>query len=64
MTNCECHDYGLDTRGRIMSHACIYVILITVSYAGDYEHPYYSLADNEQYDYEEPTEEEFPRTEF
>ena len=38
------------------------MILIKVSYAGDYEHPYYSLAENERYDYEEPTEEEFPST--
>ena len=32
-----------------------------VSYAGDYEHPYYSFADNEGYVNEEFTEEEFPQ---
>ena len=37
-----------------------------VSYAGDYEHPYYSLAENEQYDYEyeEPAAEEYPHVDF
>ena len=58
------HDYGVDTRGRVMSHACIYVILITVSCTGDYEHPYYAYADNEEYAEEEPTEEALPSTEF
>ena len=47
-----------------MSHACIYVILITVSCTGDYEHPYYAYADNEEYAEEEPTEEALPSTEF
>ena len=63
MTNCERHDYGLNTRGRIMSHACIYMILITVSCTGDYEHPYYAYADNEEYADEGLFEEEFPPTE-
>ena len=37
-----------------------------VSYAGDYEHPYYSLTDNEQYayEYEEPAEEEYPHVDY
>ena len=47
-----------------MPHACIYVILITVSYAGDYEHPYFSYADNEENADAELFEEEFPPTEF
>ena len=58
------HDYGVDTRGRVMSHACIYVILITVSCTGDYEHPYYAYADNEEYVEEEATEEALPSTEL
>ena len=37
-----------------------------VSYAGDYEHPYYSLTDNEQYayEYEEPAEGEYPHKDY
>ena len=46
--------------GRNRSHAFLYMILIKVSYAGDYEHPYYSFANNEGYGDEEATEEEFP----
>ena len=46
-----------------MSHACTYVILITVSCTGDYEHPYYAYADNEDYADEEQFEEEITPTE-
>ena len=37
-----------------------------VSYAGDYEQPYYPLTDNEQYayEYEEPAEEEYPQEDY
>ena len=38
----------------------LYMILIKVSYAGDYEHPYYSFANNEGYGDEEATEQEIP----
>ena len=38
-----------------------YMILIMVSYTGDYEHPYYSYAEDEQYANEELYEEEVPQ---
>ena len=57
------HDYGVDTRGRVMSHACIYMILIIVSCTRDYEHPYFAYTDNEEYAGEEPAEDALPSTE-
>ena len=50
-------------KGKVISRACIYVILITVSCTGDYEHPYYAYADNEEYADEERFEEEITPTE-
>ena len=57
------HDYGVDTKGRARSHACIYVILIAVSCTGDYKHPYFAYADNEDYAEEEPAEDTLPPAE-
>ena len=44
-------------------HSAYYVILITVSCTGDYEHPYYAYADNSEYAEEEPTAEAVPPAE-
>ena len=40
------------------------MILITVSCTGDYEHPYFPYADNEENADTEIFEEEFPPNEF
>jgi hypothetical protein len=48
-----------------MSHAtAYYVILITVSCTGDYEHPYFAYADNPEYAEEETAEEALPPAEI
>ena len=51
--------------GKVMSHAsAYYVILITVSCIGDYEHPYFTYADNPEYAEEETAEEALPPAEI
>ena len=50
--------------GKVMSHAsAYYVILITVSCTGDYEHPYFAYVDNSEYEEKEPAEEAIPPAE-
>ena len=36
-------------KGKSYCISCIFTVLITVSYAGEYEHPYYAYTDKEQY---------------
>ena len=44
-----------------MSHAfAYYMILITVSWTGDYEHPYFTYANNSEYAEGETAEEALP----
>ena len=51
--------------GRDRSHAsAYYVILITVSCTGDYEHPYFAYAENPEYAEEELAEEALPPADF
>ena len=47
-----------------MLHTCIFAMLTIVSYAGEYGHPYYDYATEEQYGNEEQLEEEIPPNEF
>ena len=48
-----------------MLHTCILAMLIIVSYAGEYGHPYYEYATEEQEGNEEQVEgEEIPAPEF
>ena len=42
----------------------LYMILITVSCTGDYEHPHFAHADNEEHAEEEPIEDAFTSVEF
>ena len=47
-----------------MLHSCILAMLTIVSYAGEYEHPYYNYATDEQDGNEEQLEEEIPPNEL
>ena len=42
----------------------LYMILITVSCTGDYKHPHFAHADNEEHAEEEPIEDAFTSVEF
>ena len=65
MTNRKRHNRGVDSWVKIMFHAsAYYVILIIVSCTGDYEHPYFAQANNEEHAEEEPIEGAFTSTEF
>ena len=64
-TNHTLHNRRVDSWVKVMSHAsAYYVILMTVSCTGDYKHPYFAHADNEEHAEEEPIEYAFTSTEF
>ena len=47
-----------------MLQSCILAMLTKVSYAGEYEHPYYNYATDDQDGNEEQLEEEIPPNEL